>query len=146
MYLLWVLGQMLEPVIGSVKFFALYFVSLLGGACGALIVEPLAYTVGASGAVFGLMAAAFVYLRDRGIDPFQAGIGWLIVINLVFSFVLSNISVGGHIGGLVAGALAAIALLQGDRQRSQVLGLGLCLVLALAATGGAIAASGQTGL
>lgn len=146
MYLLWVLGQMLEPVIGSVKFFALYFASLLGGAFGALLVEPLALTVGASGAVFGLMAAAFVYLRDRGIDPFQAGIGWLIVINLAFSFVLSNISVGGHIGGLVVGALAAMALLQGDRQGSRALGVALCAVLALVSTAGAIAASGQSGV
>jgi membrane associated rhomboid family serine protease len=144
MYLLWVLGQMLEPEIGSIRFAAIYFVALLGGAFGALLVTPTAYTVGASGAVFGLMAAAFVELRARGIDPFQAGIGWLIVINLAFSFVISNISVGGHIGGLAAGALAALALHQGDRVRNRVLGLGLCAVLALVAVAGAIAAAGQT--
>jgi len=133
MYLLWVLGQMLEPALGSVRFAALYFTSLLAGSFGALLVTPEAHTVGASGAVFGLMGAAFVELRARGIDPFQAGIGGLIVINLIFSFTLSNISVGGHVGGLVGGALAALALQAGDRMRSRVLGLAACALLAAAA-------------
>ena len=144
MYLLWVLGQMLEPEIGSIRFAVIYFVALLGGAFGALLVEPTAYTVGASGAVFGLMGAAFVELRSRGIDPFQAGIGWLIVINLAFSFVIANISVGGHIGGLAAGALAALVFDQADRLRTRVLGYGLCALLAAASFGGAIAAAGRT--
>ncbi len=144
MYLLWVLGQMLEPVLGSVRFAVVYFVALLGGSFGALLLEPTAFTVGASGAVFGLMAAAFLELRARGIDPFQAGIGWLIVINLAFSFVLANISIGGHIGGLVGGALATLALHQGDRLRNRVLGLGLCAVLAIMTVAGALAAAGRT--
>src|SRR3712207_3923069 len=82
MYLLWSLGQMLEPVLGRVRFIALYFVSLLGGALGALLLNPDSPTVGASGAVFGLMAAAFLEQRARGIDPMQTGIGGLILLNL----------------------------------------------------------------
>jgi membrane associated rhomboid family serine protease len=144
MYLLYTLGQMLEPPLGSVRFAAIYVVSLLGGSFGALLVNPTSVTVGASGAVFGLMGAAFVELRARGIDPFQTGIGALILINLVFSFVLSNISIGGHIGGLIAGGLASLALQQGERQRSRSLGLALCALLALGAAAGALAAAGQT--
>jgi membrane associated rhomboid family serine protease len=144
MYLLYVLGQMLEPALGSLRFAAVYLVSLLAGSFGALLVTPTSVTVGASGAVFGLMGAAFLELRARGIDPFQTGIGFLIVINLVFSFVLANISIGGHIGGLVGGGLAALALQQGDRSRSRALGLALCGLLAIGAAAGALAAAGQT--
>jgi membrane associated rhomboid family serine protease len=141
MYLLWVLGQMLEPALGPVRFGALYFTSLLAGSFGALLVNPNVPTVGASGAVFGLMGAAFVELRARGIDPFQAGIGGLIVINLLFSFVFSNISVGGHIGGLVGGVLATLALQAGDRMRSRVVGLAGCVVLSAVAVVAGIAAA-----
>jgi membrane associated rhomboid family serine protease len=144
MYLLYVLGQMLEPAIGFVRFAAIYAVSLLAGSFGALLVQPDSVTVGASGAVFGLMGAAFVELRARGIDPFQTGIGLLIVLNLAFSFVLSNISIGGHVGGLIGGGLATLALQQGDRQSSRALGLALCGLLAVGAVAGALAAAGQT--
>src|SRR4051794_41973617 len=104
MYLLWILGQMLEPMLGSGRFAALYFTALLWGSFGALVVTPDANTVGASGAVFGLMGAAAVELRARGINPFQTDIGFLILFNLGLSFLLSgSISVGGHIGGLIGG-------------------------------------------
>jgi membrane associated rhomboid family serine protease len=143
MYLLWILGQMLEPAIGSLRFVALYFTSLLAGSFGALLLEPNAFTVGASGAVFGLMGAAFFELRARGIDPFQAGIGWLIVLNLGLSFFLNNISVGGHIGGLIGGSLAGLALQYGDRLRQPATGLVACALLAVIAVAAAIAVSGR---
>src|SRR3954464_2111960 len=133
MYLLWVLGQMLEPALGTVRFLAVYFVSLLAGSLGALILSPDSVTVGASGAVFGLMGAAFIELRARGIDPFQTGIGGLIVINLVLSFTLSNVSIGGHVGGLIGGVLAAGALQVGDRMRQRTLGLAAVVALGVAA-------------
>jgi membrane associated rhomboid family serine protease len=141
MYLLWILGNMLEPAIGSVRFAAIYFVSLLAGSFGALLVNPTKPTLGASGAVFGLMGAAFIELRHRGIDPMQAGIGGLILFNLVFSFLFPGISYGGHIGGLIGGGLAALALHAGDRARSRALGLAGCVVLALAAVAAGIAAA-----
>ena len=144
MYLLWILGQMLEPALGSVRFAAVYFVSLLAGSFGALLVEPDAVTVGASGAVFGLMAAAFLEQRARGIDPMQTGIGGLIVLNLILSFVFPGISIGGHLGGLAGGALAILALQLGDRQRSRALGLAACVLLGVAATAAAIAAAGSS--
>jgi membrane associated rhomboid family serine protease len=141
MYLLWVLGQMLEPTLGSVRFAALYFTALLWGSFGALVVEPDVRTVGASGAVFGLMGAAAVELRARGINPFQTDIGMLILLNLALSFVLSGISVGGHIGGLVGGVLVGLAFDLADRRRQRPLAYALCALLAVVAVVGGIAAA-----
>ena len=118
MYLLWMLGQMLEGPMGSPRFAGLYLVSLLAGSFGALLFEPQARTVGASGAVFGLMGAAFFQMRARGIDPFATGIAPLILFNLAFSFLPGlNISIGGHLGGLFGGAVTALALLAVERRR-----------------------------
>jgi membrane associated rhomboid family serine protease len=141
MYLLYILGRILEPALGSVRFGLLYLVALLAGSTGALLVTPDSYTVGASGAVFGLMGAAFIELRARGVDPFRAGIGGLIAINLIFSFVIPGIAWGGHVGGLIGGALAALAIRAGDRYRSQLLGLGACVALSAVAVAGALAAA-----
>jgi membrane associated rhomboid family serine protease len=104
MFLLWQLGGMLEPAVKRWGYAALYVMSLLGGSFLTLVLDNDAVTIGASGAVFGLMGATFVAMRSRGINPFQTGIGPLIVINLVLTFTFPNISVGGHVGGLVAGA------------------------------------------
>ena len=106
-FALYVLGTMLEPAIGRVRFAIVYFVSLLAGSFGALLVEPNALTVGASGAIFGLMGAAIVIMRNRGINPMESGIGLWLGINLVFTFAIPGISIGGHIGGLAGGAVAA---------------------------------------
>jgi len=143
MYLLWILGNMLEPTLGSGRFAALYFTALLCGAFGALVVDPNSSTVGASGAVFGLMGAAAVELRSRGINPFKTDIGLLIVFNLVLSFVLSHISVGGHIGGLIGGVLVGVAFDVADRQRMPWLAYLACLVLSVIAVRGALAAAGS---
>jgi membrane associated rhomboid family serine protease len=140
MYLLYYLGRLLEPAIGRLKFVAIYFTALLCGSFGALLISPLSPTVGASGAVFGLMGAAVVVMRARGIDPWQSGIGPLIVFNLLLTFGLRNISIGGHIGGLVGGALAAYLLVEmGARMRSAAVPLLACLGLAAAAVAASIA-------
>jgi membrane associated rhomboid family serine protease len=144
MYLLYLLGRMIEPAIGPVRFAALYFASLLAGSFGALLVTPNSLTVGASGAVFGLMGAAAVMMRARGMSVMESGIGGLIVLNLGLSFVLNGISIGGHIGGLIGGALAALALEQAMQRRSELLGLAGCVVVAAIAVVGGIAAAGQT--
>jgi membrane associated rhomboid family serine protease len=141
MYLLWILGNMLEPTLGSSRFAALYFTALLAGACGALVVDPNSPTVGASGAVFGLMGAAAVELRSRGINPFKTDIGALIIFNLVLSFVISHISVGGHVGGLIGGVLVGIVFDQADRRRMPALAYLGCLAISAVAVVGALQAA-----
>ena len=108
---LWILGSMLEPAMGTLRFALIYFVSLLTGSLGALLLEPDALTAGASGAVFGLMGAAFFYMRHRGIDPMQSGLGFWLALNLFLSF-RPGISLGGHIGGLVGGVIVTLILFE----------------------------------
>ena len=150
MYLLYILGNMLEPALGSVRFGLLYLAALLAGSAGALIVTPDAVTVGASGAVFGLMGATFLEMRSRGMDPMAGGIfgsiGGLILINLVFSFALSGISIGGHIGGLIGGGLVALAFQYADRVRQPALAYAGAVGVAVAAAAIGIIAAGSSSL
>jgi len=122
MLLLWLFGRELEPQLGTPIFLGIYFSCLLAGAFGALVFSPDALTVGASGAIFGLMGAAAAILYARGVNPFQTDIGMLIVFNLVLSFVLSNVSVGGHVGGLVGGVVGGLAVATGERRRQRWIG------------------------
>ena len=112
MYLLYLLGQMLEPTLGRVRFLLVYFASLLGGSAGVLLLEPNALTAGASGAVFGLMGLAFVGSYLHGANPLNTSIGTLLIMNLFLTFMLRDrISVGGHLGGAAAGAVCAVFML-----------------------------------
>jgi membrane associated rhomboid family serine protease len=139
MFLLFQLGMLLEPAIGRIPFLVLYFMALVGGSCLVLGLDPNDLTVGASGAVFGLMGAAFVGLRSRGIDPFTTGIGPLIVINLIFTFAVSGISIGGHIGGLISGAVGGWLLFEGaprfeqgrTRGSGKIIATAVCAALGL---------------
>lgn len=108
MFALWILGRQLEPALGRVAFAALYFASLLAGSLGVMIADPEALTVGASGAVFGLFGYAVVAQYARGINPMDTGLGGIILINLVFTFAVPGISIGGHLGGLVGGAVVGL--------------------------------------
>lgn len=118
MILLWQLGQLLERPLGAARFVLLYFASLLGGSAGVVLAEPNAITGGASGAVFGLMAAAATGMYQRGVNPFQTGIGALLVLNLVITFSIPGVSIGGHLGGAVTGALVGYGMLEPRWQRS----------------------------
>jgi membrane associated rhomboid family serine protease len=141
MWVLYYLGMMLEPALGRLKFGVIYGVSLLTGSLGALLVTPHSPTVGASGAVFGVMGAAALEMRARQIPLMQSGVGGLIVLNLIISFTLPGISWGGHVGGLIGGALAALVIQLGDRYRSQALALAGCAAIAVAAVAGSLATS-----
>ena len=145
MVVLYFLGQMLEPSFGHVKFAAVYVASLLAGSLGVMLIEPESAAVGASGAVYGLIGALVVVYRDRGIPITQSPIFGLLVINVLFTFFYPNISIGAHLGGLVGGAIAALAILEADRRRSTALGLAACAALAVVAFAGAIVASGTAG-
>jgi len=125
MLVLYFIGRLLEPGIGGARFAAIYFVSLLGGAFGALLLDPNSLTVGASGAIFGLMAAAFVIARRRGMEGLASEIGVLVGINLLITFTIPNISIGGHLGGLVAGGLAALAVTAGEQWKGSSQGMAL---------------------
>ena len=103
-------------------------------------------TVGASGAIFGLMAAAALVLRSRGIGIMESGLGIWIGLNLLITFAVPGISIGGHIGGLVGGALSAYVLFDLRDQRLRcptALPAVLCgLVAALAVVGSIMVSSG----
>lgn len=144
MYFLWFLGQLMEPAVGKLRFGLLYVVSLLGGSFGALLLSPDALTVGASGAVFGLLAAAIIAARSRGIDPMQSGLGMTLVLNLGITFLIPGISIGGHLGGLLAGGIAGWLMFEvADRRRAlKVPALAAVVVLGVVAFVGAVVVSG----
>lgn len=148
MLLLWLFGREMEPQLGTPVFVGIYFSCLLAGAFGALLFSPDALTVGASGAIFGLMGAAAAILYARGVNPFQTDIGMLIVFNLLLSFVLSNVSVGGHVGGLVGGVLGGLAVAAGERRgRSWIGWAGLAGVAIISVIGAEmVARNGGAGL
>ena len=146
MLALFFLGALLERAMGGWRFAGIFFVSLLGGSLGALILSPEDLTVGASGAVFGLMAAGFIEARDRGLNDIASQIGFYVVINLIFTFSVPNISVGGHIGGMVAGGVLTLLLAQARRSGGAgarpveigiILGSGAALAVACVVAGNA---------
>ncbi len=134
MLALWWFGAPIEETIGRARFLGLYLVSGLAGSAGALINQPLGVTVGASGAIFGIMGAAVV-LERTGVHVFGGAALGLIAINLVITFALPGIAVGGHIGGLIGGVLAMILLLRFRRS----LALSMLSLVALGALSVAIA-------
>jgi membrane associated rhomboid family serine protease len=147
MMFLYFMGPALEQMIGRSAFVAVYFASLLAGSFGALLLQPQAATVGASGAAFGVLGALIVVARNRGIPIWQSGLGITLAINVVFSLSFRQISIGGHLGGLIAGVIAGALIVElGERRRMHALALGGCALLAVASVAGALAVAGGTGL
>ncbi|HMI99302.1 MAG TPA: rhomboid family intramembrane serine protease [Gaiellaceae bacterium] len=137
MVVLWIVGAPVEEAIGRGRFLALYIVSGIAGSAGALLLDPNAVTVGASGAIFGILGAALVLERQRSYVLGGQALG-LIVINLVLTFVLSSsqhISIGGHLGGLAGGGLSMLALSRFGRTHAIYGRPGLIGVLGLVAVG-----------
>ena len=120
-YILWVIGSQLESIVGKTKFIIIYFISLLGGSLASYLFSPFgSYSIGASGAIFGLMGAMLIVGTKRNLDISQ--ITTLVVINVVIGFVLSGIDWRAHLGGLAAGAVITWVLinaisLKGKNQR-----------------------------
>jgi membrane associated rhomboid family serine protease len=110
MLVLWWLGGALERYAGSLRFGSIYFASVIWGAVGALLLSPNALTVGASGGIYGLMAALLVLERQRGIALLGSGVGVFLLLNLAITFIIPGISIGGHLGGLAGGFIAALVL------------------------------------
>src|SRR5262245_16368668 len=137
MLVLWFVGAPVEQAIGRGRFLALYIVSGLAGSAGALLLDPHAVTVGASGAIFGILGAALV-LEAQGSLVLGGQAFGLIAVNLVLTFVLgstANISIGGHLGGLAGGALSMLALSRFGRTHAIYGRPGLVGVIGLIAVG-----------
>ena len=116
MLALWWLGAPVEMALGHWRFLLLYIVSGLAGSAGALYASPHSVTVGASGAIFGMLGAGLV-LEYEATGRLGGNYLTLIIINLAFTFAIPGISIGGHIGGLIGGALGALALTGFGRER-----------------------------
>jgi membrane associated rhomboid family serine protease len=111
MFFLYLLGNEMEPILGRLKFALVYGASLLGGSAGVILIDQGSITAGASGAVFGLLGAYAVGIWRHGVNVFSTQIGSLLMINLFLTFFVANISIGGHIGGLVAGGICGFVVL-----------------------------------
>ena len=118
MYSLWLIGQLLEQSLGAARYLVIYLVSGLAGSAGALVIgsrselfdpSPGSPTVGASGAIFGILGAAIVLERQRTYVLGGSAVT-LLALNLAFTFAVPNISIGGHVGGLVGGALCVLLI------------------------------------
>jgi membrane associated rhomboid family serine protease len=139
MYLLWMLGRAMERMLGWSRLGLLYMVSMLGGSFGALLLSPEALTIGASGAVFGLMGAMVMMQMAAGMNPMDGGIGGLVLMNLFITFLIPNISIGGHLGGLVAGAAVGWLFSElGKKQSKMSLAVGLTAGLGVALFGASL--------
>jgi membrane associated rhomboid family serine protease len=133
MYILYIAGGLLERSIGSLRFVALYFLSLFAGSFIAVLLDPHALTVGASGAIFGLMAAAVIIAYGRGREDVARQFAILVALNLFLSFSVSNISIGAHLGGLVGGAIASFIVIYIERRRGPALPLEIPVLTVIAA-------------
>ena len=148
MLALYFLGPVLENVLGRVRFLAVYLVSgLAGSAAVMLFAEPASQTLGASGAIFGLMGAlAVMALKVRG--QLQSVLVWL-GLNLVLTFTIANISWQGHIGGLVGGLAVGTAMIYAPRSRRSLVQWGataLVLTVSLALIVTRVVALNEPGL
>lgn len=134
MFALWVLGPQLEAFLGHARYLALYLVSAFAGSAAVMwFAPPTTTTVGASGALFGLMGALLVVVWRQGGDV--RNILFWVGANLVFTFMVSGISWQGHLGGLVGGLLAAAAISLPGRKAGRtswalLVGLGVFFVVA----------------
>jgi membrane associated rhomboid family serine protease len=125
------LGSIVEQAIGTWRFLLIYFASGLAGSAGALVFSSaFTPTVGASGAIFGIMGALLV-LEYHSTGSFAGQAMGLIVINLALTFTIPNISIGGHLGGLVSGIVATFALVR-TRHVSPLVGPAVVVAIAVA--------------
>jgi membrane associated rhomboid family serine protease len=131
MYVLYAIGSHVEQYLGRVRFLALYLVAGLAGSAGALVLTPLAVTVGASGAIFGILGAWLIIEWQTTGRLAGNAMTW-IVINLVLSFAIANISIGGHIGGLIGGIIITLGFANWGRGLSAYGKIGIAGFAALA--------------
>jgi rhomboid protease GluP len=122
MIALWWIGKLVEQLFGSIKMALIYIISILGSAWAIYHFDYLQVTIGASGAIFGLfgaLAAAGLRLGPLGRQLLRSTV-WIVVINILIGFTVPNISMAGHMGGLVAGFLAGFPLFVPPRRRRPI--------------------------
>ncbi|MEV2256575.1 rhomboid family intramembrane serine protease [Streptomyces sp. NPDC050147] len=130
---LWWLGGPLEAALGRARYLALYVLSgLAGSALTYVVADPDQASLGASGAIFGLLGATAVLMRRLNYDmrPVIA----LLALNMLFTFTWSGIAWEAHVGGLVAGVAIAYGMVHAPRERRSLVQWGTCaavLVLVL---------------
>ncbi len=142
MYALWLLGQLLEATFGTARFLTLYVSSLLGGAFGVMLVSPESPTVGASGAVYGLLGAMVLIQKVLSGKLWRSNLGILLIVNLALTLLVPRVSIGGHIGGLAAGLFmgSIMLLLEARGAPSWVMVVSGTLLSGLLVAGSIIAA------
>ena len=124
MLALWMLGRTLEPLLGRVRFLALYLISALGGSVAVALIAPYQPVVGASGAVFGLLGALLVIGRHLGAN--LTGIVIVLGINLLIGFIPGfQIAWQAHLGGLAIGALIGFICARTRRREQRGAQIGL---------------------
>lgn len=139
MLALWWLGSIVEQALGPLRFLLLYVASGLAGSAGALVISGLDVpTVGASGAIFGIMGALLVleYLQT---GSFAGQAMTMIVVNLALTFAIPNISIGGHVGGLVGGIVGTLALVKTRYREPRSVGPALVVLVGAASVALAVA-------
>jgi membrane associated rhomboid family serine protease len=120
---LWMLGRETEEKLGKVRFLALYLLSALGGSVLGYLVSPTQAALGASGAVFGLVAAYFIISRRLNHDP--AGASRILIYSLIWLVVSAGFtSWEGHLGGLLVGGAVAVAFAHAPPNQRTAIHLG----------------------
>jgi membrane associated rhomboid family serine protease len=135
------LGRMMEPALGHARYLGIYFVSLLAGSLGVLILDPDKLTLGASGAVYGLLGGAIVMARNREIDLMQSGLVPILALNLAITILFSSrgISLGAHVGGLIGGFIVTFVVEElAKRRRSELPAVIACVILGAVTIAGSI--------
>jgi membrane associated rhomboid family serine protease len=107
MLTLWYIGRPLETLLGPIRFLALYLICGIGGNVACYLFSPGSLSAGASTALFGLFGALFILLRKLNLNA--NALMPIIIINLVLTFTASDISIPGHIGGLLTGVVVGYA-------------------------------------
>ena len=144
MFALWWLGSIVEQMIGPVRFLLVYLSSGLAGSAGALFVSGLyTPTVGASGAIFGIMGALLI-LEFMQTGSLAGQAMSMIMINLFLSFTIAGISIGGHIGGLIGGIACTFALAKTRYMQPRWIGPALVVGVGVVSVALAIAKSRGT--
>jgi membrane associated rhomboid family serine protease len=147
MWFLYVVGTALERGIGRRPYLAIYAASIFAGSFGALVFQPDVPSVGASGALFGLFGALIVLSNRRGISVWQSGLGATLILNIVISLSIPNISIGAHAGGLVGGVILGWLYVEfGERRDRRAVFYAGCAVLTAAVIAGSYAVALGHGL